>query len=165
MIKLEERLKEFQCINNILSKGPLSLVMQFTRMVRDKEFPLDYNDFQTSSKGQVAGLSGSNLKKILKEHGITQQLSSEGGRTSRGSMGLMIKYVNFLNSWRKEEEIDFDAVEAYWAEQVRAYFRNKPFILSADKSKTIGASFIMSQNKTMKGNHGWLYINRRRKTV
>ena len=67
MIKLEERLKEFQCINNILSKGPLSLVMQFTRMVRDKEFPLDYNDFQTSSKGQVAGLSGSNLKKILKE--------------------------------------------------------------------------------------------------
>lgn len=56
MIKLEERLKEFQCINNILSKGPLSLVMQFTRMVRDKEFPLDYNDFQTSSKGQVAGL-------------------------------------------------------------------------------------------------------------
>ena len=32
MIKLEERLKEFQCINNILSKGPLSLVMQFTRI-------------------------------------------------------------------------------------------------------------------------------------
>lgn len=38
MIKLEERLKEFQCINNILSKGPLSLVMQFTRMVRDENF-------------------------------------------------------------------------------------------------------------------------------
>ncbi len=161
MIKLEERLKEFQCINNILSKGPLSLVMQFTRMVRDREFPLDYNDFQTSSKGQVAGLSGSNLKKILKEHGITQQLSSEGGRTSRGSMGLMIKYVNFLNSWRKEEEIDFDAVEAYWAEQVRAYFRNKPFILSADKSKTIGASFddlFEQAKKRQKQNNGTQYL-------
>ena len=161
MIKLEERLKEFQCINNILSKGPLSLVMQFTRMVRDKEFPLDYNDFQTSSKGQVAGLSGSNLKKILKEHGITQQLSSEGGRTSRGSMGLMIKYVNFLNAWRREEEIDFDAVEAYWAEQVRAYFRNKPFILSADKSKTIGASFddlFEQAKKRQKQNNGTQYL-------
>ena len=43
------------------------------------------------------------MKKILKEHGITQQLSSEGGRTSRGSMGLMIKYVDFLNAWNAEE--------------------------------------------------------------
>lgn len=86
----EERLKAFQAENHITTKGPLSLVVQFTRMVRDKAFPLNSDDFQTSSKGQVAGLGGANLKKILKEHGITQQLSSEGGRTSRGSMGLMI---------------------------------------------------------------------------
>ncbi len=34
-----------------------SLVVQFTRMVKDKEFPLNPDDFQTSSKGQVAGLA------------------------------------------------------------------------------------------------------------
>ena len=44
---------------------------------------LNPDDFQPSSKGQVVGLGGGNLKKILKEHGITQQLSAEDGRTSR----------------------------------------------------------------------------------
>lgn len=95
MISPEERLKAFQAENNIFTKGPLSLVVQFTRLVQDKNFPLNPDDFQTSSKGQVAGLGGGNLKKILREYGITQQLSSEGGRTSRGSMGLMVKYVDF----------------------------------------------------------------------
>ena len=81
MINPEERLKAFQAENNIFTKGPLSLVVQFTRLVQDKQFPLNPDDFQTSSKGQVAGLGGGNLKKILQEHGITQQLSAEGGRT------------------------------------------------------------------------------------
>lgn len=140
MISPEERLKAFQAENNIFTKGPLSLVVQFTRLVRDKEFPLNPDDFQTSSKGQVAGLGGANLKKILKEHGITQQLSSEGGRTSRGSMGIMIKYVDFLNAWNAETAVDFSVVEAFWAEQVKEYFRNQPFVLTADTSKTIGAN-------------------------
>ena len=67
-----ERLKIFQAENNIYTKGPLSLVIQFTRFVQGKSFPLTPDEFQTSSKGQVAGLGGGNLKKILKEHGITQ---------------------------------------------------------------------------------------------
>ena len=103
MISPEDRLSAFQTENNIFTKGPLSLVIQFTRMVKNKKFPLNSDDFQTKGKGQVAGLGGGNLKKILKEHGITQQLSSEGGRTSRGSMGLMIKYVDFLNRWNAED--------------------------------------------------------------
>lgn len=36
MISSEERLKAFQSENHITTKGPLSLVVQFTRMVRDK---------------------------------------------------------------------------------------------------------------------------------
>lgn len=94
MVNAKERLRAFQNKNNIVTKGPLSLVIQFTRMVRGKTFPLNPNNYQTSGKGQVAGLSGSKLKKILKEHGINQILAAEGGRTSRGSMGLMIKYVS-----------------------------------------------------------------------
>ena len=140
MISPEERLRKFQTENNIVTKGPLSLVVQFTRMVREKEFPLNSDDYQTSGKGQVAGLGGGNLKKILREHEITQILSSEGGRTSRGSMGLMIKYVDFLNAWNSEENVDFSVVEDFWAEQVREYFRNQPFTLTADMSKTIGAN-------------------------
>ena len=74
MISTEERLKAFQEENNIYTKGPLSLVVQFTRLVQNKDFPLNPDDFQTSSKGQVAGLGGGNLKKILKEHGTKKKL-------------------------------------------------------------------------------------------
>ena len=40
MINPEERLKTFQAENNIFTKGPLSLVVQFTRLVQDKQFPV-----------------------------------------------------------------------------------------------------------------------------
>ncbi len=115
----------------------------------------------TENKGQVAGLGGGNLKKILKDHGITQTLASEGGRTSRGNMGLMMKYVEFFNAWSNEGAIDFDAVEAFWAEQVREYFRNQPFILAADPSKTIGASLdelFEQARKRQKQNQGTQYL-------
>ena len=161
MISSKERMKAFQSENHITTKGPLSLVVQFTRMAREKDFPLNPNDFQTSGKGQVAGLGGGNLKKILKEHGIAQQLSAEGGRTSRGSMGLMIKYVDFLNAWNEEETVDFSIVEEFWTEQVREYFRNQPFVLTADTSKTIGANLdelFEQAKKRQKQNPGTQYL-------
>ena len=55
--------------------------------------------------------------------------------------GLMIKYVDFLNEWHIEEAVDLAAVEEFWAEQIREYFRNQPFILTADTSKTIWCKF------------------------
>ena len=113
MADFESKLKEFQTDNNIFSKGKLSVVIQFTRMVQGKEYPLNPDDFKTEKEGQVAGLGGGNLKKILKDHGITQQLSAEGGRTSRGSMGLMIRYVDFLNTWNAEEAVDLVAIEEF----------------------------------------------------
>ena len=161
MVNAEERLRVFQTENNIVTKGPLSVVVQFTRMVREKEFPLDPSDFKTEKEGQVAGLGGGNLKRILRDYGITQQLSSEGGRTSRGSMGLMIKYVDFLNRWNAEETVDFDEIEAFWAEQVREYFRNQPFVLTADTSKTVGANLdelFEQARKRQKQNPGTQYL-------
>lgn len=161
MISPKERLKAFQTQNNITTNGPLSLVVQLTRMVRNKTFPLSHDDFMTDSKGQVAGLGGANLKKILKEYGITQQLSAEGGRTSRGNMLLMIKYVDFLNAWDSEETVDLSEVEDYWAEQVREYFRNKPFVLNADTSKTTGANLndlFEQAKKRQKQNSGTQYL-------
>jgi hypothetical protein len=134
------RLKQFQVEHNAVTKGPLALLVQLTRMVQGRDFPLKPDNFLTENKGQVAGLGGGNLKKILKEHGITQTLAAEGGRTSRGNMGLMIKYIEFLNKWNKAEAIDFTEVEAFWAKQVQEYFRNQPFTLSADISRTIAAS-------------------------
>lgn len=161
MISPEERLKAFQSENNITTKGSLSLVVQFTRMAQGRDFPLNPQDFQTSNKGQVAGLSGAKLEKILKEYGIATKLASEGGRTSRGNMALMINYVNFLNIWNSEEPVDFPTIEAFWIEQVREYFRNQPFILTADVSKTIGANLndlFEQAKKRQKQNPGTQYL-------
>lgn len=52
MKSVEDRLGEFQTQNNIATKGPLSLVIQFTRLVRDKEFPLNSDDFRQAVKGR-----------------------------------------------------------------------------------------------------------------
>ena len=157
----QTRLKEFQAEYNVVTKGPLALVVQLTRMIRIKPFPLNPEDFLTENKGQVAGLGGGNLKKILKDYDITQILASEGGRTSRGNMGLMIKYIEFLNSWNQDGAIDFGAVELFWAEQVREYFRNQPFILAADPSRTIGAcldELFEQARKRQKQNPGTQYL-------
>lgn len=159
--RAHEKLKLFQTENGITSKGQLSLVVQFTRMVRDRDFPLNPADFQTDSKGQVTGIGGGNLKKILAEHGITKQLTSEGGRTSRGSMGLMMAYVQFLNQWYEEDEVDLFEVENFWAEEVREYFRNQPFVLSSDASRTVTANLadLFDQaKKREKQNKGTRYL-------
>lgn len=156
-----KRLKEFQRQNNILTKGPLALVVQLTRMVRERSFPLNPEDFLTQKKGQVAGLGGGNLRKILKEHGIVQVLATEGGRTSRGNIGLMIKYIEFLNLWEETEHVCFDEVENFWADQVRNYFANQPFTLMADPSRTIGAclnDLFEQAKKRQRQNPGTQYL-------
>ena len=60
-INVEKRLSDFQADYNIATKGPLALMIQLTRLVRSKTFPLNAEDFLTENKGQVAGLGGSNI--------------------------------------------------------------------------------------------------------
>lgn len=136
----KQRLDTFRNDNNINTKGSLSVVIQLTRTVVNYDFPLNPADFQTNGGGQVISLGGANLKRILEEHGISQTLASEGGRTSRGSMGLMFKYVEFLNKWSEEEEVNLTLIEEYWADHIRKYFQNQPFILNGDSSKTIATN-------------------------
>lgn len=76
-------------------------------------------------------------------------------------MGLMKKYVDFLNVWNDEEAVDLSLVEDYWAEQVREYFRNQPFVLTADTSKTIGANLdelFEQAKKRQRQNPGTQYL-------
>lgn len=141
MEDFQQRLEGFQITHKVTSKGSLSVVIQLTRALREKGLPADPESFKTKRQGQVAGLGGANLRKILGEHGITRQLSAEGGRTSRGSMELMQDYVITLNAWHAEDPVDLEAVEAYWVEQVRKFFQGKPFRMSADASLSLSSSF------------------------
>lgn len=134
--ELRVSLDKFRDENGIAkSKGKLSAIIQLTRAFSENGIPVDPDDYRTSKEGQVKGLGGGNIKKILAEHGITRTLSREGGRTSRGVMGLMSGYAAFVNGLSRP--VDFNAIEGYWVEQVRGFFTAKPFKLDTDSSKSI----------------------------
>ncbi|AQS85476.1 hypothetical protein A0U92_12570 [Acetobacter aceti] len=122
-----------------LSKGSLSLALILTRNAASKQFPLDKNSFVTTKGGQVAGLGGGAVKKILKDHGIERILSSEGGRTSRGNMDRMNAYIDVLNDLHSHNLLDLDAAEKYWVERAQAYFDALPFTFKLDPSRSLRA--------------------------
>lgn len=101
------------------------------------EFPLSPDAFRTGKKGQVSGLGGGAVKSILQDHGIDRTLAEEGGRTSRGSMGLMESYVAFLNDLADKKLLDFTYIEKWWVERVEEFFASQPIRVRADISKSL----------------------------
>lgn len=122
-----------------LSKGSLSLALILTRNAKAKDFPLDRAEFLTPSGGQVAGLGGGAVKRILKDHGVERILSTEGGRTSRGNMERMTAYLDVLNDLHGKGLLDLDQIEAYWVERVLAFFDAQPFTFKLDPSRSLRA--------------------------
>ena len=60
-------------------------------------FPLTEDIVRSEGKTQVRGLSGSLVSRVLKEHGETQEFTSEGGRTSRGTLPAAQEFADILN--------------------------------------------------------------------
>lgn len=136
---IDEKLKEFAQKNHMKGKGPLCVALVVTRHGKKLGMPLKPETLMTDGGGQVMGLGKSAVQSILKDHGIDRVLAEEGGRTSRGSVGNMRKYVAFLNDLHTESPIDFEWIEAWWIERVREFFSGKPFVLRFDASKSLRA--------------------------
>lgn len=134
---LAHRLQQFQDAAKANGKGSLSVLLTLSRHANEMEFPLSPDSFRTGKKGQVAGLGGGAIKAILKDHGIERILAEEGGRTSRGSMGLMESYVEFLNSLYAEQILDLYNIEEWWIERVREFFSSQPIRVKVDVSKSL----------------------------
>ncbi len=132
---LAEALRSFTKERKFNRKGPLSVALVLTEHARKMGLPLDPDRLLTEGGGQVLGLGKSAVQAILQRHGIDRVLASEGGRTSRGSIGNMREYVTLLNSLRDAGKIDLDAVEGFWIERVREYFAAKPFRIRLDASR------------------------------
>lgn len=137
---LRIRLNQFSDDHVGRSKGSLSLVLILTRNAQSKDFPLEKADFITAKGGQVAGLGGGAVKKILADHGIDRILSNEGGRTSRGNMERMEAYVDLLNELHGAGILDLIAAEAFWVEKAQEYFDSQPFTLRLDPARSLRAS-------------------------
>jgi hypothetical protein len=137
--KLSEKLIEFTENADIKGKGPLSVVLTLNRRMFSCRFPLRERDFITSKGGQVLGLGKAAVQSILKDHGIQQILAKEGGRTSRGSLDIMKKYVHFVNGLHDEGLWDGQWVENWWISQIRRHFNAEPIRLKIDSAKSLRA--------------------------
>lgn len=143
MKNLETKLSEFVKKEKFKGKGPLCVALVVTRHAMKRGLPLDPDDLLTDGGGQVLGLGKSSVQSILKTHGIHRVLAAEGGRTSRGSIGKMRKYVEFLN----QETLDLKAAESFWIQEVHKFFAGKPFKIRIDAAVGLRAAIreVLSQ--------------------
>lgn len=137
--QLEAALDAFRDTHKVNTKGKLALVLFVSRRARQLGLPLDAHQMLTTNRGQVHGLGKAAVQAILADYGITRVLAEEAGRTSRGSIGLMVTYVAALNALEVGEPALLAAVEAYWANRVRLYFSSKPFVVRCDLNRCIRA--------------------------
>ena len=140
-MNLEKSLHDFASKHKFLkSKGALSVALVMTRTAQVNGLPLDKKELVTEGRGQVKGLGGEAVQKILAEHGITRLLAREGGRTSRGSMGNMQDYVFLLNDLQQRGEADLKQIELWWIQCVKNYFAAFPLKLKLDAGASLRAS-------------------------
>ena len=135
---LKEALDQFASANKFKGKGPLSVALVMTRRAREEGLPLDSQTQVTRGPrggGQVRGLGPAAVRSILKDHEIVRVLAAEGGRTSRGSLNNMRKYVTFLNDLHQKGMADVEAIEGYWIDCVHAFFASMPFRIKLDPSR------------------------------
>lgn len=159
--ELFERLLAYRDENKLVSKGQLAVIVQLTRIAKEKSLPLDPADLVTEKKGQVSGLGKAALQKILADYGITRVLAEEGGRTSRGSMRTMQEYVAFLNDLHSQDIADMGKIESWWIERVKEFFQSKPFVLKYDMSKTIRSTvrdLLAQAEERQKESPGTTYV-------
>lgn len=152
---LSQRLEEFTAANKFIGKGPLSVALVVTDQARSMSFPLDTDAFLAESGTQVSGLGIAPVQAILNRRGIERVLAKEGGRTSRGSVGNMRKYVAFLNEQAENAQIDFETVEAFWVQKVAAFFAGKPFTVKLDPSKGLRAVVRDVLREALKRQQEW----------
>ena len=149
---------EFLCNQHpkLLQKGGLCVALVVTETAKGKGLPLDAESLRTEEGGQVAGLGKAAVQKILEAHGITKVLAEEGGRTSRGSLGLMTAYVTTLNALHKRGMANLDEALAWWIERVRAHFASEGPKFHFDTGKSLHANIadLLQQAREIQSNAG-----------
>lgn len=135
---LESKLTQFRDDKQIVNVGALGTALVITRKAKKLGLPLDPDALLTEGGGQVSGLSGRAINKILEEHGISSVVGTESGRTSRGTPSLARAYAEFLNGLNRQGLANLDEIEAWWVARLVDYFNTEPFKLNYDQSKTLG---------------------------
>lgn len=123
-----------------LKKGGLCVALVVTETARTRGLPLKPETLRTEEGGQVSGLGKAAVQGILLEHGITKVLAEEGGRTSRGSLGLMSAYVECLNHLHKGARLDLIEALNWWVGKVVLHFASEGPKFHFDSGKSLRAN-------------------------
>ena len=139
-----------------LKKGGLCVGLVVTETAKARGLPLEPEALRTSEGGQVAGLGKSAVQSILRAHGISKILAEEGGRTSRGSLGLMRAYVDCLNELHRQSHLRLDEVQAWWINRVRSHFASEGPKFHFDIGKALCANVddLLSQARDLQADAG-----------
>ena len=154
-------LEKFREANHVTSIGALGTVLVVTRRASGGKFPLDVDALLTPGGGQVSGLSGRAINKILGEHGIAQSVGTESGRTSRGTPNLAKEYGRCLNGLALIHGIDFVVIEQWWVQRISEYFATEPFKLNDDPGKTLQVAIgdlLAQASARQKRSNGKAYV-------
>lgn len=135
--EFQAELIAFRDEKQIVNVGALGTVLVITRRAKSLGFPLDSSNLITKGGGQVSGLSGRAINKILAEHGVSNLVGTESGRTSRGTPNLALSYAELLNSLNSQGLAPLDQIEAWWVDRFIEYFNTEPFKLNYDQAKTL----------------------------
>lgn len=157
---LSKKLSAFRDEMKIRGKGALAVVLHISRYAKENGLPLDADALITEGSGQVLGLGKGAVQRILSDYGITQVLAEEGGRTSRGSIGVMRAYVTFLNSLPIKKTAVLDEIETWWIDRVKEHFSAKPFRLRFDAAKGLQAiiqDLLAQARKRQQESSGMMY--------
>ena len=103
-------------------------------------FPLKRNDYVTP--GNQVKTSGSLIQSILRRNGEERRFTSEGGRTTRGTVPAAERLVKELNDMRllaglsdKERGRVVDELQVWLVERVRDYFDRQKIEIEVNLSK------------------------------
>lgn len=154
-ITLLESLAQNQ--RKFLNKGGLCVGLVVTKTAQEQGLPLAPESLRTDEGGQVAGLGKAAVQNILATHGITKILAEEGGRTSRGSLGLMETYVKALNTLHdKVGKVELDAAMNWWIKKVCLHFASEGPKFNFDAGKSVAANLadIFEQAAQIQKNSG-----------
>lgn len=97
---MNPNLDSFLAESQINSVGRLCVLIFVANKLPQQNYPFGISSIVTKKGGQIRGLSGASVRKILLSHGITvpAEVLGEAGRTNRGSVGDAQKFIDWLNT-------------------------------------------------------------------
>lgn len=126
--------------NNLPPRGLVGAALVVLEHLRE-DCDLELNTHLAKGGAQIAGLTPSKLKQILKRYGESRNLSSEAGRTNRGNPQAIASLLDALKSSglhklpAKARSKVVDEMQLRLARTIDAYFQLKPLQFDYESGK------------------------------